>query len=542
MGVLYRGIDPVLDREVAIKVMLIDSSEDAEQMRPRFFREARAAAKLQHRNIVTVFEFAEEEGTQFIVMEFLRGTSLGARMATPPALTLDDKIDVMAQLCAGLHYAHAQGVVHRDVKPANIFLLNDGTVKLLDFGIAKVLTSTLTRQGDILGSAAYMSPEQISGREIDGRADIFSTGVVMYELLAGRKPFLADTPTAIVMKILNEDPTPIASLVPDLPAQVVAAIDRALAKDPAQRYATAGELGRELQWIRKALQSSAADAPLDQTRFASTAVLRGLHDDREKSRPPTPPLSASEPSSGPVPAGRPWIVPAGVAVAIVVGIGIAAATLGRGSTSRQGATPVATVPAPPTSTAPQTSELLAAKPPVPAPAKTQATKTSTGAPAANTQTAAPAAIKTPAVKTAGARETRPTAMVEVSLTGTYPFEVFDGSRSISGAADSHNLNIPSGKTVRLVAPDYLLNQSVRIEGTPGKSQQIQAPPPGKLTVLTRFETCQVRIAGFDLGYPPITNQKIASGQYRIDLICQNGQNQVGAVTVLPGQTVTARVP
>ena len=138
MGVLYRGFDPVLDREVAIKLMHADFSEDTEQMRPRFYREARAAAKLNHRNIVTIFEFAEESNVPYIVMEFLRGTPLGARMKAPPPLTLDDKLNVVAQLCDGLSYAHEQGVVHRDVKPDNVFLLEDGSVKLLDFGIAKL--------------------------------------------------------------------------------------------------------------------------------------------------------------------------------------------------------------------------------------------------------------------------------------------------------------------------------------------------------------------------------------------------------------------
>ena len=195
MGVLYRGFDPILDREVAVKVMLADFSEDTEQMRPRFYREAKAVAKLQHRNIVTIFEFAEENNQPHIVMEFLRGLPLNARMEQNPPLTLDDKLDIVAQLCSGLGYAHTQGVVHRDVKPANVFILEDGTVKLLDFGIAKLATSTLTRQGDVVGSAPYMSPEQIAGtQDLDGRSDVWSTGVLLFELLAGRKPFDGDAP------------------------------------------------------------------------------------------------------------------------------------------------------------------------------------------------------------------------------------------------------------------------------------------------------------------------------------------------------------
>ena len=224
MGVLYRGFDPVLDREVAIKLMLTDFTEDTEQMRPRFYREARAAAKLNHRNIVTIFEFAEESNVPYIVMEFLRGTPLGARMNGQPPLSLDDKLNIVAQLCDGLGYAHEQGVVHRDVKPDNVFILEDGSVKLLDFGIAKLTTSNLTRQGDVLGSASYMSPEQVGGSDsVDGRADVFSTGVMLYELLAGHKPFQADNPTAVILKILKDDPPPLDTYVQGLPAQLSAA-------------------------------------------------------------------------------------------------------------------------------------------------------------------------------------------------------------------------------------------------------------------------------------------------------------------------------
>src|SRR6186997_900172 len=243
MGVLYRGFDPVLDREVAIKLMHADFSEDTEQMRPRFYREARAAAKLNHRNIVTIFEFAEESNVPYIVMEFLKGTPLGARMNSQPPLTIDDKLNVVAQLCDGLSYAHEQGVVHRDVKPDNVFILEDGQVKLLDFGIAKLTSSNLTRQGDVLGSASYMSPEQVGGSDsVDGRADVFSTGVMLYELLTGHKPFEADAPTAVILKILKDDPTPIDAAATGLPANVIAAEMKALAKDPANRFQTADEM------------------------------------------------------------------------------------------------------------------------------------------------------------------------------------------------------------------------------------------------------------------------------------------------------------
>jgi serine/threonine-protein kinase len=151
-------------------------------------------------------------------------------MSSPLPLTLDDKLNVIAQLCSALHYARA-GESSIEIKPANLFLLPDGTVKLLDFGVAKLTTSTLTRQGDVLGSVSYMSPEQVSGSErIDGRSDIFSVGVLMYELLAGRKPFKGDSPTATIVKILREDPPPLETAVPGLPPRLIAAVRRALAR------------------------------------------------------------------------------------------------------------------------------------------------------------------------------------------------------------------------------------------------------------------------------------------------------------------------
>ena len=214
-----------------------------ESARTRFYREARAAARLQHRNIVTIFEFAEDNGTPYIAMEFLRGQSLAQRMQSGPPLTLVQKLDIVTQLLTGLHYAHEQGIVHRDVKPPNIWLLDDGTVKLLDFGIAKIAASTMTNAGSILGSAFYMAPEQISGREVDGRADIFASGVVLYELLASHRPFDGDSPTVVMMKIVNEEAQPIGKFVQDLPQALVAAVMRALNKEPSRRFPHAGDFG-----------------------------------------------------------------------------------------------------------------------------------------------------------------------------------------------------------------------------------------------------------------------------------------------------------
>jgi serine/threonine-protein kinase len=555
MGVLYRGFDPVLDREVAIKLMLADFSEDAEQMRPRFYREARAAAKLQHRNIVTIFEFAEESNVPYIVMEFLRGTPLGARINTQPPLTIDDKLNIIAQLCEGLAYAHEQGVVHRDVKPDNIFLLEDGSIKLLDFGIAKLTSSTLTRQGDVLGSASYMSPEQVSGGEsVDGRADIFSAGVVLYELLAGRKPFVADSPTAVILKILKEDPTPIETLAPDLPPDLVAAVMRALSKDPDQRYATADAFGRELQQIRKSLHPSVSTSQLDETRFASTMVMKALHQDLQQTRMGA---KTAATAAGPTPAEEPsrpkWLIPAGVgAVVLIAAIGGFLMSRGSSPAAPSPATTTAGSAAPPS--APATTPPSAPAAPAPTPAAANSAPppaTTTPPPIAATPTGValgtskiPVEPKKPALPPAAAAPPAPppsAAVVSVNLTGSYPFEVFDGSRAISAAATSHDLKQPVGKTLRVSAPKYFLNQSIRVEGSANQPFEFAVPGLGAMDVRSVQETCDVMIGSQKLGNPPLLISEIAAGQYKVDLSCGGQVVKSHFATVRAGQTYVAAI-
>jgi eukaryotic-like serine/threonine-protein kinase len=273
MSLLYHGRDPVFDREVAVKVMLGDFSTD-ETARTRFFREARAAARLQHRNIVTIFEFAEDGGTPYIAMEFLRGRSLAQRMAEPPEIPLIQKLDIIIQLSTGLHYAHEHGIVHREVKPASIWLMDDGTVKLLDFGIARIGAPAMTSAGSVPESASYMAPEQVSGSEVDGRADVFAAGVVLYELLSGRQPFEADSPAGVMMKIVHEEPTPLMQFSPNLPPQLLAAVTRALQKDPDRRFVHAGDFGAELRLVRLALERASGTAA-ESPDAAGTAALSG---------------------------------------------------------------------------------------------------------------------------------------------------------------------------------------------------------------------------------------------------------------------------
>ena len=246
MGYVYRAVDPFLKRDVALKTMLRDVSEDPE-LRTRFVREAQSAGGLRHPNIVTIYDLGEdEEGCPFIAMEFLTGTDLEQIIKNKIELLLPKKLDILIQTSIGLGFAHNNGIVHRDIKPANIRLLDNGDVKIMDFGIAKISASHFTRTGMIMGTPHYMAPEQIRGEKVDRRADIFSLGVVLYELLTFRKPFPGDNPTTVLFKIIHAEPDPLtdAEFVP--PEGLDEIVQKALAKDVAARYETCEELTDDL--------------------------------------------------------------------------------------------------------------------------------------------------------------------------------------------------------------------------------------------------------------------------------------------------------
>ena len=564
MGVLYRGKDPVLDREVAIKVMSGDFSAD-EAARARFFREARAAARLQHRNIVTIYEFAEDEhGTPYIAMEFLRGRSLASRISQDPQLTLVQKLDIVTQLCTGLHYAHEQGIVHRDVKPGNIWLMDDGAVKLLDFGIAKIAASTMTNTGSVLGSAAYMAPEQVAGREIDGRADVFSAGVVLYELLARRKPFEAEAPTAVMMKIVKEDPTPIRTHAPDLPAALVNAVNKALQKDPDKRFMHAGDFGAELRLVRLSLERTTEtlrEDPEAATMFipgsgASPAARPGV------GAPHDPAAGASLHGSAPVPAtvkagGRfaTWIAVAAVAVAavlaavVIVQRGTAPGTNAKGAPG-SGAADAAPAVANASSatvklvTDPEGASVMIdgadsglITPADVAVADVSASKVRVGKKGFKTIDVRAAETQ---IKSGVVLVKLPAAVegMTVNVTGSYPFEVLEGSRVVSAAATRHTLTLPGPAMLRLRASEYLLDMPLRADSPSGRVS-FTVPEAGRLTIRTPLETCKVFVAGRDLGFPPINDQRVAAGTYRVELRCPDeGDNKTATVNVLAGQPKT----
>jgi serine/threonine-protein kinase len=253
MGVVYRGRDPRINREVALKAISLADEFEGEELtraRQRFFREAEMAGGLSHPHIVTIYDAGEDHGVAWIAMELLRGQHLveytGAARLLPPAIA----IEIVARLADALHYAHQNQVVHRDIKPANImFDPPSGELKITDFGIARLTDSGRTRTGLVLGTPSFMSPEQLQGRPLTGRSDLFSLGVSLYQMLTGQLPFRSDTMPGLLMKIAQEPHPRICALNPALPARLDAFFEHALAKDPAGRYDSGAAMAQALRDI-----------------------------------------------------------------------------------------------------------------------------------------------------------------------------------------------------------------------------------------------------------------------------------------------------
>jgi serine/threonine-protein kinase len=252
MGVVHRAYDLDLHREVALKTM--SAADLDEKGTERFLREARTAGSLQHPNIVTIFELGQDSGTYFIAMELLEGCNLGDIAKSGQLPPIQRRLEIVAGVCDGLDYAHRAGIVHRDVKPANVFLVSDGAVKILDFGIAKITTSDATRTGLVLGTVDYMSPEQVRAeKSLDGRSDVFSAGVILYELIFGRRPFTTDNLAATLHRILHQQPPGWSLFDQLLPAELADVLYRGLDKRREARYATAGEMAAALDGVAKKL-------------------------------------------------------------------------------------------------------------------------------------------------------------------------------------------------------------------------------------------------------------------------------------------------
>ena len=358
MGVVYRAHDTLLERTVAVKVISapIDQSAD---LRERFFREARSAGQLSHRNIITIHDLGEHEGQPYLAMEFLEGQDLQERMASPQKLTVRRKLDIAIDICEGLDYAHVHGVIHRDIKPANIFVTDGGMVKILDFGLARLVTSELTRSNMMMGTLNYMAPEQIRGERVDHRVDIFSAGVVIYELFGGKRAFEGDSFASTLYKILQESPTSLSELDPTLPVELIQIVERALAKPRDDRYQHTSDMLRELTLYRQ--QLTVLDSPAGGR--VAPSELRRPSDVPTALTPAAPVPAVYTPTPLPAPVAAPAstpgerVLPTGLIVVAVLALGVAILAIWMTSRGTQPPPPPTTA-AVPTPAEPSTSEVL----------------------------------------------------------------------------------------------------------------------------------------------------------------------------------------
>jgi serine/threonine protein kinase len=283
MGVVYRAMDSVLERTVAVKVMN-ESIARQEDLRKRFLHEAQAAGSLQHPNVVTIYDLGEVDGHLFIAMEFVQGVDLEHLIELGEPLSLQARLDIIIDVLTGLSYAHRRGIVHRDIKPANIRVGDDGRAKIMDFGVAHLASSSMTSTGSILGTPSYMAPEQITEGKTSAATDIFAVGGVLYQVLAQMKPFDAPTLQNLFFKIITEHPRPVSELMPGLPPALDRIVRKAMAKEPAQRYASALDMANDLTNVRSKLSGPSYPASVSLSASVASAIEQSRTSSRMRTR------------------------------------------------------------------------------------------------------------------------------------------------------------------------------------------------------------------------------------------------------------------
>ena len=490
-GVVYKAWDPFIQRWVALKTCNATEPEATQ----RFFREAQLAGALQHPNITLIYDFGIDGDTPYFVQEFLSGTDLDDVMATRD-VTLDAVLAILLQVCSGLEYAHSRGIVHRDIKPANVRLLEDGNVKIMDFGIAKSLQSDtqLTQTGVALGTAGYLAPEQLSGRPLDPRTDLFSLGVMAYEMVTGARPFAGANLSNVIYQILNQEPVPPRQRNADCPERLERAILRSLAKDPVDRYKSVGEFANELKEILAALPTR------HQARRAetTTAIVREELA-RLAAKPATPVTAATQLAARPldrIPTGSPPPSPrrrrgrtlAIVAAVLVVALGVVGWLYlsGAGLTTafRTGPSAVPT---------PLSAVPTAVASPLPTPV--------------------PTPVPTPAT-------------VEVHVFSDPPADVEVDGHSL-GRVQSAGVKLTVGThTFRQRIPGYReTTRDVEVKEA-GQTIALHLPPFGLLTVVNDFgvpvQGAAVFLDGKSIGSLPVRDQKVAAGPHELKVTWPDG--------------------
>ena len=346
MGEVYLGVDPSIGREVAIKTILPSAAQGGDA-KERFAREARAAGVLNHPNLVTIYEFGEDQGVLYIAMEFVKGHDLD-ELLRDQSLTRSEALEVLAQVCDGLGFAHRQQIVHRDIKPTNVRVQRDGKrlhAKVMDFGVAKISNSDMTATGMVMGTVSYMSPEYIRTGKPDPRSDLFAVGVMLYEALSGRKPFAGDTTPTVLYKIVNEPPEPIETeRLAGISPTIRAVLEQALCKNPDERYQTAEDLAKALRAAKDPTFMGQIEQPTTQLRAsAPTAAAPVAIATSAITLQPAPPMVAAPPAR-PKSGGKGiWL---GLTALLLVGAGGTSWWLLRGRGTTAPAVPGATDPVP----------------------------------------------------------------------------------------------------------------------------------------------------------------------------------------------------
>jgi serine/threonine-protein kinase len=479
-GTVYRGRDPFIKRTVAVKTCL---SED-DEIKKRFFREAELSGNLHHRNITTIYDFGVQDGIPYIVQEYLTGEDLDKMIKRGDVIPLKRKIEILMDICEGLAYAHEAGIIHRDIKPSNIRILKDGAVKIMDFGIAKSFQSesNLTQTGITLGTAAYLAPEQIRGEAVDPRTDIFSLGILAYELLTGQKPFRGEHISTVLFKILNEKPEPASKADPEIPAAVDRAVEKAIEKSPPNRYESVPEFRKDLAAAIKQVPGAAdvtaatsirAAAPESTTlrTFPSpdpsggitppsgalarspapsdatpSGMRRNVSLELMDFRDPNAPEQAAAPAPAPVPlAERTVAQPSGGSQGKIFGIVLTILVLSAGAYWYFMMRPVANAPS--AAQPPATAAKPETPPPPPTPAATAEKKTE---PAPKAQAPEPKAEpKAPETKTARAEPAKPaepvTKKMSVSFSTTPSAMLYVDGERIGDTVPRKTLKLDTGK-------------------------------------------------------------------------------------------------
>ncbi len=523
-GVVYKAHDPFIKRHVAIKTC---SAEDKET-RERFLREAEICGNLQHRNIVTVFEFGFEEETPYLVQEYLSGEDLDKKIKRRDYLPMPERILWLVQIARGLEFAHSRGIVHRDIKPANIRILDDGTAKILDFGIAKLAQqqSTLTQAGITLGTAAYLAPEQIRGEPVDPRTDVYSFGVLAYELLAFERPFQAKEIPTLFYKVLNESPPPLERVAHDCPLDLVAIVARCLSKNPEGRFSPTGELVAALEQIMRRRPADPSTEPtrmhaaISEERTAAVTPTVRTAAPQVSSEEATRaagideveiayPQGTSRPQSramatmafGGGGRGRRWgaIAAAGLAV---LALGAVALFLARPGAAPADPDPLAkaTAALPAATEIPQPSSTPAPEVPVP-------------------PTPAPTPVATPAPTPEPPRR----GVLELAAGWDVAIVVRVDGRRIRLDHDQ-TVELPPGGydlAYSLETPSYSLAETTRVELRPGARQRVEVPlrPPGRLSVQPHLNTRPgtVRLDGEMVGAAPLRGRWLRPGEHLIEV-------------------------